>query len=218
MPFQYSQWDLNIISKRTEDRTFRVQSLREELVLFLKPWQSAKIMSLLSLCAIFQPRNDPISLRGGWLLNLYASCAQNLWGGWAVMTPSRDELRMETDHREHMKQEGPIFQEASRNALHSMCKHLFAHTVIWMCLCGQIKLQDSLEAHTHVFCCIQNQINTHFLDFFFQINWKLGVKMINCNSTCAVIMKLAFSPLGHITATDSWPIVQEHEMAQICKL
>lgn len=42
--------------------------------------------------------------------------------------------------------------------------------------------------------------------------------MINCNSTCAVIMKLAFSPLGHITATDSWPIVQEHEMAQICKM
>jgi len=38
------------------------------------------------------------------------------------------------------------------------------------------------------------------------------------NSTCAVIMKLAFSPLDHITATDSRPTVQEHEMAQICKL
>lgn len=38
--------------------------------------------------------------------------------------------------------------------------------------------------------------------------------MINCNSTCAVIMELGFSPLSHFAATDSWPIVQEHEMGR----
>lgn len=38
--------------------------------------------------------------------------------------------------------------------------------------------------------------------------------MINCNSTCAVITELGFSALGQITASDSWPIVQEHEMGR----
>lgn len=135
MPFQYSQWGLKIISKRTEDWTFQVQSLSEELELFLKAWQSAKITSLFSLCAILQPCNDPISLWGGWLLNLYVSCVQNLQGGWAVMTPSRDELWMETDYYKHRKQWGPIFQEAFKNVLPSMCMYLFTHIVSPECAC-----------------------------------------------------------------------------------
>lgn len=38
--------------------------------------------------------------------------------------------------------------------------------------------------------------------------------MINCNSTCAITMVLGFSPVGQITATASWPIVQENEMGR----
>lgn len=53
----------------------------------------------------------------------------------------------------------------SQNALHSMWKHLFAQIVILMCLCEQIKLQDSLEAHVHIFS-MQNQKNVHFLNLF----------------------------------------------------
>lgn len=59
---------------------------------------------------------------------------------------------------------------------------------------------------------------TFLIYCFFTLIENLGVKMINCSSTCAVIMEPAFSPLGHITATDSWPVVQEHVVAQICKL